>query len=269
MTRKTYLLLICMMLCWDYVCSGKLVQTGWGNPKVNVKQDASQWTIRGERLTVVVDPNTLAMQIRDEDISWNTAGSTQGDLTIEHNGKNIPLCLKDAKQIKIEPYETGFMSGIKIQLNDYFHEDKLLKIHLKLNICLQTPNEDLVCELVATENTTAVVKKCLWPAPFEQASFDFTVVPLCRECCCRRNGRSAFGFMTQSLTGVVSICPGGATRKVILRRWLFLRRPLTAAAVFHILQAARRVLEPAGSIHLEDFHIRDGPDCVSSGRVTM
>ena len=176
MTRKTYLLLICMMLSWDYVCSGKLTQTEWGNPKVDVKQDVSQWIIQGERLTVVIDSNTLAMQIRDEDISWNIEGSTQGDLTIEHDGRDIPLCLKDAKQIKIEPYETGFMSGIKIQLNDYLHEDKLLEIRLQLNICLQAPSEDLVCELVAQEDAAAV-KQCLWPAPFEKASFDFTVIP--------------------------------------------------------------------------------------------
>jgi len=176
MTRKTYLLLICIMLSWDYVCSGKLAQLEWGNPKVNVKQDASQWIIQGERLTVVVDSNTLAMQVRDKDISWNIEGSTPGDLTIEHSGRNIPLCLKDAKQIKIEPYETGFKSGIKIQLNGYLHEDELLEIGLQLNICLQAPSEDLVCELVAREDAAAV-KQCLWPAPFEKASFDFTVVP--------------------------------------------------------------------------------------------
>ena len=71
MTRKTCLLLICMMLSWNCVCSGKLTQTDWGNPKVDVKQDKTQWTIRGGRLTVVIDPNTLAMQISDKEISWN------------------------------------------------------------------------------------------------------------------------------------------------------------------------------------------------------
>jgi len=177
MTRKAYIsLLICMILSLDCVCSGKLTQTEWGDPKVEVKQDETQWIIQGKRLTVVIDPNTLAMQVRDKDISWNIEGSTKGDLTIEYSGRNIPLRLKDAKQIKIEPYETGFKSGIKIQLNDYVHEDKLLEIRLQLNICLQAPNEDLVCELVATEDAAAV-KQCLWPAPFEQASFDFTVVP--------------------------------------------------------------------------------------------
>jgi len=177
MTRKTYLsLLICMILSRDCVCSGKLTQLEWGNPKIKVKQDAAQWIIQGKRLTVVIDSNTLAMQIRDKDISWNIEGSTKGDLTIEHSGRNIPLRLKDAKQIKIESYETGFKSGIKIQLNGYVHQDKLLEIRLQLNICLQAPNEDLVCELVAKEDTAAV-KQCLWPAPFEQASFDFTVIP--------------------------------------------------------------------------------------------
>jgi len=177
MTRKTYILLLsCIMLSLDCVCSGNLTQLEWGNPEVQVKQDAAQWIIQGKRITVVIDPNTLAMQVRDEDISWNIEGSTKGDLTIEHSGRNIPLCLKDAKQVKIESYETGFKSGIKIQLNGYVHEDELLEIHLQLNICLQAPSEDLVCELVALEDNSAV-KECLWPASFEQASFDFTVIP--------------------------------------------------------------------------------------------
>jgi hypothetical protein len=177
MTCKTYLsLLICLILSLDGVCSGKLTQLEWGNPKVTVKQDASQWIIQGERLTVVIDSNSLAMQVKDKDITWNIEGSLQGDLTVEQDGRNITLSLKDAKQIKIEPYETGFMSGIKIRLNGYVRQDKLLGVNLQLNICLQTPNEDLVCELITTEDNVAV-KQCLWPAPFEKDSFDFTVVP--------------------------------------------------------------------------------------------
>jgi len=177
MTRKTYLsLLVCLILSQDCVCSEKLTQLEWGNPNVTVKQDASQWTIHGERLTVVIDSNSLSMQVKDKDITWNIEGSKQGDLTIEQNGRNRPLCLKDAQEIKIEPYETGFMSGIKIRLSGYVHQDTPLGISIQLNICLQTPNEDLVCELIATEDA-ADVKQCLWPAPFEQATFDFTIVP--------------------------------------------------------------------------------------------
>jgi hypothetical protein len=167
---------ICAIFLWNCVCSGKLVQTDWGSPAVEVKQDATQWIIEGERLTMVVDSNTLAMQVKDEDVSWNIEGSRQGDLIVEDGGRNIPLSLKDAKQIKIEPYETGFMSGVKIRLNNYVHQDKMLEVALQLNVCLQASDEDLVCELIATEDAIAV-KQCLWPAPFEPESFDYTVVP--------------------------------------------------------------------------------------------
>jgi hypothetical protein len=167
---------ICAIYLCNCVCSGKLVQTDWGSPEVEVKQDATQWIIQGERLTVVVDSNTLAMQVKDADVSWNIEGSRQGDLIVEDGGRNFPLSLKDAKEIKIEPYETGFMSGVKIRLNNYVHQDNLLEVALQLNICLQAPDEDLVCELIATENAVAV-KQCLWPAPFEPESFDYTVVP--------------------------------------------------------------------------------------------
>lgn len=99
-----------------------------------------------------------------------------------------------------------------------------------------------------------------------------SILPLslsCRECCCQRNGRSVFGFMTQCLTGVVSTCPGGATRKVILQQWLFLRHPPMVVATFHILQEDRRGLVLAGSILWENFHIRGKPDCASFGKATM
>jgi len=79
MNCKTYIsLLICVILSFDCVCSGKLTQLEWGNPEVEVKQDADQWIIQGKRLKVVIDPNTLAMQVRDKDISWNIEGSTKG-----------------------------------------------------------------------------------------------------------------------------------------------------------------------------------------------
>jgi len=58
------------------------------------------------------------MQVKDEGVSWNIEGSKQGDLIIEDNGRDVPLHLRDAKQFNIEPYETGFMSGIKIRLKD-------------------------------------------------------------------------------------------------------------------------------------------------------
>ena len=177
MAHKTYMsLFIYVILSCVCVCSGKLAQTDWGGPQVEVKQDATRWIIQGQHLAVAVDSNTLAMQVRDADILWNIEGSTPGDLTVEDGGRNIPLSLKDAKQVKIEPYETGFMSGVKIRLNNYVHQDKLLEVHLQLNICLQAPDEDLVCELIATEDAVAV-KQCLWPAPFEPESFDLTVVP--------------------------------------------------------------------------------------------
>jgi hypothetical protein len=175
MACRIYISIFAIFL-WNCVCSGEPAQLEWGNPAVEVRQGETQWIVEGERLMVVVDSNTLAMQIKDEDVSWNIEGSRQGDFIVEDGGRNITLSLKDAKQIKIEPYETGFMSGVKIRLNKYVHQDKLLEVRLQLNICLQAPNEDLVCELITTEDAVAV-KQCLWPAPFEPESFDFTIVP--------------------------------------------------------------------------------------------
>ena len=116
MTRKTYLsILICLIVSQNCVCSGKYTQLEWGNPNITVKQDAGQWTIQGKRLKVVINSNSLAMQVKDKDITWNIEGSIKGDLTIEHDGWNILLRLRDAQQVEIEFYERVFMPGIKIR----------------------------------------------------------------------------------------------------------------------------------------------------------
>ncbi len=164
------------MLLWGNVRSGDAAQSEWGNPKVSITQDETEWVIRGERLTVTVDSKTLAMHVRDGNISWDTEGSTKGDLTVERNGRNIALRLADAQRVGIEAYKTGFKSGIMVLLSGYTHEDQQVDISLQLSVCLQAPDEDLVCELVAAEDVAAV-KQCFWPGPLQRTSFDSTVVP--------------------------------------------------------------------------------------------
>ncbi|MBN1845526.1 MAG: hypothetical protein JW810_07565 [Sedimentisphaerales bacterium] len=151
-------------------------QTEWGRPDVTVQQDNDHWTIQGQKHTVSVDPNTLAITIRDGDIVWPLEGSELGDLRVEHQGQTIPLRLADAAERQITPYRTGFMTGIKTSLNGYTHNGKPLDLHIQLFLCLQAPDEDLLCELVAAEAET-VVKECRWPGALQPGRADASVVP--------------------------------------------------------------------------------------------
>lgn len=151
-------------------------QTDWGRPKVEVKQDGDQWTLQGQRLSVSIRSNDLAMQVKEGNTVWPMEGSTAGDLTADAGGQSVALRLADAKKIEITPYETGFKTGVKIRLSEYVHQDKPVDIRLQLFVCLQGRDEDLICELIAEEEKMAV-KECRWPGSFVPAEVDATIVP--------------------------------------------------------------------------------------------
>ncbi|MBN1817960.1 MAG: hypothetical protein JW828_11420 [Sedimentisphaerales bacterium] len=152
------------------------VQTGWGNPRIAVEQKDNEWILRGQKHTAVLNGKTLALQVRDQGVLWSLEGSQQGDLLTEYNGQTTSLCLAEASKIEIAGYNTGFMSGVNVQLTGFRHNDNPLDLQIQLFLCLQGPDEDLVCEIVATENRTRI-KECRWPGAFEAGSFDHTVVP--------------------------------------------------------------------------------------------
>ncbi|MBN1125467.1 MAG: hypothetical protein JXA82_10700 [Sedimentisphaerales bacterium] len=177
MIRKIMILgFYTLILCLYPSYAENPVQTDWGNPQITVKQTDNQWILRGQEHTVILNNNTLALQIKDREITWSLEGSQKGDLLVEVNGQNISLCLSDATKIEITAYDTGFMSGVKVQLAGYRHNDNPLDLQIQLFLCLQAPDEDLICELVALENQIKV-KECRWPGAFDSQSVDHTVVP--------------------------------------------------------------------------------------------
>ncbi len=175
MTRYFWFLLAGLGFCgWVYAENG--VQTDWGNPEVVVRQEGGRWDIAGKRLTVSVDKDTLAIQVKDGAVVWNWEGSSQGDLIVERVGQRIALGLNEAETVTVTPYETGYLTGIKIHLSQYTYETKSLELAITLVIGLQGVEEELICELVAEEAVVSV-KDCQWPGPLAANSFDFTVVP--------------------------------------------------------------------------------------------
>ncbi len=151
-------------------------QTEWGRPQVEVKQEEDFWIIRGQRLRISLQSSNLSIQVKDSDTTWSMEGSTAGDLTVGTGGQTIALRMADAKKIEINPYETGFKAGVKIRLSEYLHQDKPIDLRVELFLCLQGRDEDLVCELIADEDKTAV-KECRWPGAFVPSEVDATVVP--------------------------------------------------------------------------------------------
>lgn len=45
--------------------------------------------------------------------------STAGELVVKTGGQELPLRLKDAREIAIVPYRTGFRTGLKLALSGW------------------------------------------------------------------------------------------------------------------------------------------------------
>ncbi len=151
-------------------------QDDWGAPKVQVSQEQGRWIVKGLRNRFELDPSDLQMTVSAAGRAWSMVPSSGGDLIVENAGERLSLRLADAGKKDVSPYQTGFKSGLKIALEEFAGGEKKLDLQLALFACLEGPQEDLVCELVAAERNTAVLE-CFWPHAVADECFDHTVVP--------------------------------------------------------------------------------------------
>ena len=152
------------------------LQADWGAPKVQVRQEGPQWIIEGQRNRLTLTASDLKIMVDAQGAKWELVPSFAGDLVVEHQGRSISLRLADASKKEISAYETGFKSGVMISLGGWMHENAAMDLDLRLSICLEGKDEDLVCEL-APQEKAATVLECFWPGGLEAASFDTTIVP--------------------------------------------------------------------------------------------
>jgi len=147
-----------------------------GAPKVQVLRAEGRWVIRGEKTRVELDPNTLQMTIRTPGRTWTSVASSANDLIAESAGKTYPLRLADAAERVVSAYGTGAKTGLKVTLKSFRHPAGAVDLPIDLFLCLEGPQEELVCEVVAQEDHAQVLE-CLWPPGLAEESFDATVVP--------------------------------------------------------------------------------------------
>jgi hypothetical protein len=151
-------------------------QDNWGAPKVQVFQEDGKWTIKGLKNRIELNPSDLQMRVHTPSQRWSMIPSFSGDLIVENSGARFTLRLADASKKEISSYKTGFKTGIKIALGDFVSKDKKLDVQIQLFICLEGEDEELVCELIATEKKTTILE-CFWPGAVAEDFFDYTVVP--------------------------------------------------------------------------------------------
>lgn len=153
-----------------------VLQNDWGSPKVRVLQEKARSIIVGSKNKVELQKSDLQMTVRTRSRTWSMIPSFSGDLVVEQSGKRFPLRLADATKKDFTPYHTGFKSGLKISLAGFTLKDEGIDLKIDLFVCLEGRDEELVCELIATEKNTTVLE-CLWPQALANDCFDATIVP--------------------------------------------------------------------------------------------
>jgi hypothetical protein len=156
--------------------SQPLPRAEWGAPEVDVSRDGDSWTIAGKKQTVTLNRSNLSMQIKSGSTSWAMVPSAANDMLVKSRGQQFPLRLVDAKNIAIEPYDTGFKTGVKITLSDWQHDGQSLDAKLYLTVCLEGKDEDLVCDASAEEHET-IVRRLDWPTALDSRDIDCTLLP--------------------------------------------------------------------------------------------
>src|SRR3954471_24319842 len=104
----------------------------WGAPVTAVSHEAGNWLIRGKKTQVVINESDLGITIDAGPCRWVLVPSSAKDMLVSSGTEQFFVRLADAKKIQIEPYDTGFKSGVKISLGDWKRNGKRLDLNLTI-----------------------------------------------------------------------------------------------------------------------------------------
>jgi hypothetical protein len=173
------IILFLIILAAGSAAAQPLTREQWGAPLVAVSHENGQWIIAGKKQVVTIDEKTLALKVNAQSVVWEMPASGTNDMVVKSGGKEFLLCLAGAKHLAIEPYDTGFKTGVKITLSDWrkphgwFGGRVDLKLHLTVG--LQGDDEELVFDTAAEEGAT-VLRQLDWPPALDARDVDDMVL---------------------------------------------------------------------------------------------
>ncbi|MGO9262883.1 MAG: DUF5696 domain-containing protein [Bryobacteraceae bacterium] len=161
-----------------------LAWLGWAAPagaqRVTVSHADGVWTIHGQKNTVEMNERDLAVTVRAGAVVWKMVPSSGQDMLVSAGGDRFWLRLADAGQIRTEPYETGFKTGVRLTLDQFRGTGQVapgapVGVRVVLTMCLEGTDEELVSEAMVNERT-AEVKELHWPMAMDGSAVDYTVL---------------------------------------------------------------------------------------------
>src|SRR6185312_3266807 len=131
-----------------------LPRAEWGAPQVAVSHANGKWLIAGQKNKVSLDQKDLGITIQNGSATWTMVPSGAKDMTLKAAGAEFPVRLADAEKIAIEPYDTGFKTGVKITLSGWRSAataQSASDVTLYLTVCLEGKDDELVFDIAAKE----------------------------------------------------------------------------------------------------------------------
>jgi len=138
------------------------------------------WTIHGRKNTVELNERDLAVSIHAGAATWKMVPSSGQDMQVGVGGDRFWLSLAGAGRIQIEPYETGFKTGVRLILDQFRGAGQAapgapLDLRVVLTLCLEGADEELVSEAMVNERS-ATVKELHWPMAMDGREVDYTIL---------------------------------------------------------------------------------------------
>ncbi|MGH9969021.1 MAG: DUF5696 domain-containing protein [Pyrinomonadaceae bacterium] len=191
----------------------------WGAPPIKVSHAGGRWTIAGKKNTVTLNQADLSLVVQAGPARWSLMPSVARDMFVKTGGEEIYVRLADARKITIEPYDTGFKTGVKISLSQWRHKGQPLDLSLFLTISLEGADEELIFDAVAQEER-AVIKQLDWPAALDAREVDYTLLSNGRGTLLPRNWpREYFPIRTITPEGKIAATDHSVLQSHVIESW--------------------------------------------------
>jgi len=152
----------------------------WGAMPVQVAHEQGRWIVAGQKRRVILNESDLALTVEAGSVTWRLGPSSTEDMLVQWRGERFNLGLADAGRMTVDPYDTGYKTGVKIRLEGFrsaglFSQGLELDLAVVLTICLEGEEEELVCDAVAIERE-ASLRQLDWPKAVAAGEADYAVL---------------------------------------------------------------------------------------------
>ncbi|MHB9027667.1 MAG: DUF5696 domain-containing protein [Candidatus Latescibacterota bacterium] len=142
-----------------------------------VSRSGNTWTITGKRLTVTLREPDLLLTVQCGGALWEFMAASTNDLTVKSETETSKVRLAAAGKKVFTPVSDESGAGVTVALSGFkSYSGNELYLEMRLKIFIESPGEDLVCEVKAFEGSETL-RECLWPKGVHPGTFDFSVVP--------------------------------------------------------------------------------------------